>query len=217
MTTFILIPGGWQGGWAYQRVTEMLTENGHRAIPVTLSGLGETHAPAANLDTHIGEVVNLVAAQEDEPVVVGHSYAGMVVSGVAEAMSSKIKALIYVDAYVPDSGNSMFALTSQAYRDLIIAGAQADGMNCNPPPGSDPRFRPHPMGSFLQSINLSGRWRNVPRKTYIGAHGWSGSPFIDLYKRLSFDPAWSTFALECGHGVARLEPEILTEILLAQA
>ncbi len=73
------------------------------------------------------------------------------------------------------------------------------------------------MGTFLQSIKLSGRWRQVPRKTFIGAHGWDGSPFLDLYRRLRDEPEWSTFALDCGHNVARLKPEALTEILLAQA
>ena len=72
------------------------------------------------------------------------------------------------------------------------------------------------MGTFLQSINLSGRWREVPRKTFVGAFGWEGSPFLDLYQRLSGEPEWSTFAFDCGHNVARLKPEALTEILLAQ-
>jgi hypothetical protein len=72
------------------------------------------------------------------------------------------------------------------------------------------------MGTFLQSIKLSGRWREASRKTYIGAFGWEGSPFLDLYRRLSGEPDWSTFAFDCGHNVARLKPEALAEILLAQ-
>jgi hypothetical protein len=72
------------------------------------------------------------------------------------------------------------------------------------------------MGTFLQAIDLSGHWRQVSRKTYVGAHGWEGSPFLDLYKRLSVDPEWETVSLDCGHNIARLQPEALTEILLAQ-
>ena len=72
------------------------------------------------------------------------------------------------------------------------------------------------MATFLQSINLSGRWREVPRKTFVGAFGWEGSPFRELHQRLSGEPEWSTFALDCGHNVARLQPEALAEILLAQ-
>ena len=99
---------------------------------------------------------------------------------------------------------------------MFVAGARTDGLNCMPPPNLDPRCRPHPLAAFLQAITLSGRWREVPRKTYVGAHGWEGSPFLELYQRLGSDPDWSTHSLDCGHNVARLMPERLTEILLAQ-
>ncbi|MFC4297992.1 hypothetical protein ACFO0J_08050 [Castellaniella hirudinis] len=68
-------------------------------------------------------------------------------------------------------------------------------------------------------ILIAGGWqggRDVPRKTYVGAHGWEGSPFRELFGRLSADPEWSTIALDCGHNVARLKPDALAEILLAQ-
>lgn len=215
MATFILIPGGWQGGWVYQKVAEILTAHGHEAVPVTLSGLGDVPAPKANLDTHIDEIIGIVRSHRDV-VLVGHSYAGMIVSGAADAEPSRIRALVYVDAYVPESGDSVWSLTTPRFRDMFVAGAKVDGLNCAPPANLDPRCRPHPMGTFLQAIDLSGRWRDVPRKTYIGAHGWDGSPFLDLYQRLSGEPEWSTLALECGHNVARLQPEVLAEILLAQ-
>jgi pimeloyl-ACP methyl ester carboxylesterase len=216
MATFILIPGGWQGGWIYQKVADLLAAHGHKALPITLSGLGDTPAPTANLKTHISEVVSAVESQQDDVVLVGHSYGGMVVSGAADAAPSKIRALVYVDAYVPDSGDSAWSLTTPRFRDFLIVGAKADGLNCAPPPNLDSRCRPHPIGTFLQSIRLSGRWREAPRKTFIGALGWEGSPFLDLFQRLSGDPEWSTFAFDCGHNVARLKPEALTEILLAQ-
>jgi pimeloyl-ACP methyl ester carboxylesterase len=216
MATFILIPGGWQGGWAYQKVADILTSHGHKALPITLSGLGDAPAPTANLEAHIGEVVSAVRSQRDDLVIVGQSYGGMVVSGAADAEPAQIRALVYVDAYVPDSGDSVWSLTTPRFRDFFVAGATADGLTCAPPPNLDPRCRPHPIGTFLQSIKLSGRWREVPRKTFIGAFGWEGSPFLDLYQRLSAAPEWSTFAFDCGHNVARLKPEALAEILLAQ-
>jgi pimeloyl-ACP methyl ester carboxylesterase len=216
MATFILIPGGWQGGWVYQKVADMLTAHGHKTLPVTLSGLGDAPAPMANLETHIGEVVDIVKQHGDDLVLVGQSYGGMIVSGAADAEPSRIQALVYVDAYVPESGDSVWSLTTPLFRDIFVAGAKADGLTCAPPPHLDARCRAHPIATFLQSICLSGRWREAPRKTFIGAHGWEGSPFLDIYRRLSNDPDWSTFALDCGHNVARLNPEALTEILLAQ-
>ena len=216
MATFVLIAGGWQGGWVYQTVADLLAAHGHEALPLTLSGLGDVPAPMANLLAHIGEVVDVVKAQRGEVVIVGQSYAGMVVSGVADAEPSRIRALVYVDAYVPDSGDSVWSLTTPRFRDMFVAGARTDGLNCMPPPNLDPRCRPHPLAAFLQAITLSGRWREVPRKTYVGAHGWEGSPFLELYQRLGSDPDWSTHSLDCSHNVARLMPERLTEILLAQ-
>ncbi len=216
MATFILIPGGWQGGWVYQTVADLLAARGHKALPITLSGLGDEPAPAANLDTHIKEVVDVVRAERDEVVIVGQSYGGMVVSGAADAVPSRIRALVYVDAYVPDDGDALWSLTTPRFRDLFIDGARGDGLNCTPPAHLDARCRPHPIGTFLQSIKLSGRWREVPRKSYIGAFGWEGSPFRELHERLSRDPVWSTFAFDCGHNVARLKPEALVEVLLAQ-
>lgn len=139
MTTFVLIPGGWQGGWVYEPVAEILRAHGHTAMPVTLSGLGDRPAPAANLDTHIGDAVNAVKAARDEVVLVGQSYGGMVVSGAADAESSRIKALVYVDAYVPESGDSAWSLTTQGFRDAFAAGAQADGLTCAPMPHMDKR------------------------------------------------------------------------------
>lgn len=216
MATFILIAGGWQGGWVYETVADLLAARGHKALPITLSGLGDEPAPAANLDTHINAVVAALRAQRDEVVLVGQSYGGMVVSGAADAAPSQIRAVVYVDAYVPDDGDSLWSLTTPRFREAFIAGMKGDGLNCAPPAHLDVRCRPHPIGTFLQAIKLSGRWREVPRKTYIGAFGWEGSPFRDLYARLSGDPDWSTFAFDCGHNVARLNPEGLVEVLLAQ-
>jgi pimeloyl-ACP methyl ester carboxylesterase len=216
MATFILIAGGWQGGWVYEKVADILTRREHKALPITLPGLGDVPAPTANLQTHIDAVARVVNSQQGDLTIVGQSYGGMVVSGAADADPSRIQALVYVDAYVPDSGDSVWSLTTPRFREMFINGAKIDGLNCAPSTNMDPRCRPHPIGTFLQSIDLSGRWREVPRKTFVGAHGWDGSPFRDLYERLDGDPEWSTISLDCGHNVARLEPEALAEILLAQ-
>jgi pimeloyl-ACP methyl ester carboxylesterase len=216
VATFILVPGGWQGGWAYEKVANLLIARGHQLHALTLAGLGKGPAPATNLSSHIDEAVHVVRGYSGDLVLVGQSYGGMVITGAADIEPTNIRALVYVDAYVPQTGDSVWSLTSSRFREAFIAGAMVDGLNCAPPPNLDPRCRPHPIGTFLQAIDLSGRWRGVSRKIYVGAHGWEGSPFLDLYGRLSTDPEWRTFSLNCGHNIARLEPEALTEILLAQ-
>lgn len=217
MATFILIPGGWQGGWAFEAVAQLLVAQGHKALPLTLAGLGEAPAPSANLALHIGEAVRAIREHRGEEIVLaGHSYGGMVVSGAADVEAASLRALVYSDAYVPQTGDSVWSLTSPRFRDAFIQGAAADGLSCAPPPNLDPRCRPHPMGAFLQAIALSGRWRDVPRKVFVGAHGWEGSPFLDLYQSLSADPGWTTFAFDCGHNIPRLKPEAFAAILLSQ-
>jgi pimeloyl-ACP methyl ester carboxylesterase len=216
MATFILIPGGWQGGWAFEKVANLLMARGHKVRALTLAGLGEVPAPATNLAFHIDEAVQAIRESSGDLVLVGQSYGGMVITGAADIDPTTIRALVYADAYVPQTGQSVWSLTSPRFREAFITGAMADGLTCAPPANLDPRCRPHPIGTFLQAIELSGRWRQVSRKIYVGAHGWEGSPFLDLYGRLSLDPEWKTVALNCGHNIARLEPEALTEILLAQ-
>jgi pimeloyl-ACP methyl ester carboxylesterase len=120
MATFILIPGGWQGGWVYQKVADILAAHGHKALPITLSGLGDAPAPTANLEAHISEVVSAVKSHRDDVVIVGQSYGGMVVSGAADAVPSQIRALVYVDAYVPQSRDSVWSLTTPRFRDLFV-------------------------------------------------------------------------------------------------
>ncbi len=88
MATFVLVPGAWLGGWAWQRVTPLLRAAGHEVYPVTLTGLGErVHLGTSetNLETHIADVVNLIEFEDLRAVVlVGHSYAGCVITGVAD-------------------------------------------------------------------------------------------------------------------------------------
>ncbi len=214
MARFILVPGGWHGGWAFDAVSKVLTGAGHEVQALTLSGLGDEASTGVNLERHIDETVQAILASDTPAVVVGHSYGGMVITGAADQASSHIAALVYADAYVPDDGASVWSLTTETYRQRFIAGVAADGLNCAAPAHLDARCRPHPMATFLQSIKLTGNWRNVRSKTFVAAFGWDASPFLALYERLSLDPEWATHRLDCAHDIPRLAPEALAEILL---
>jgi pimeloyl-ACP methyl ester carboxylesterase len=107
MTTFVLVPGMWLGGWAWRQVAHPLRASGHNVYPVTLTGLGErVHlgGPHVNLNTHIADVVNLLRYEElHDVVLVGHSYAANVISGVAAQVPERIARLVYVDTWpLPD-------------------------------------------------------------------------------------------------------------------
>jgi pimeloyl-ACP methyl ester carboxylesterase len=101
MATFVLIPGFWLGGWAWKNVTEILRSKGHEVFPVTLTGLGEREhlgTAATNLDTHVADVINTIRYNELENIyLVGHSYAGVLITQIADRIPEKIAKLIYVD------------------------------------------------------------------------------------------------------------------------
>lgn len=100
MSVYVLVGGGWLGGWCWQRVACRLREEGHDAHPATLTGLGErVHlaSPEVDLDTHITDVINLIEFEDLHNVVLlGHSYAGLVVTGVADRVPDRISKLVYL-------------------------------------------------------------------------------------------------------------------------
>jgi pimeloyl-ACP methyl ester carboxylesterase len=107
MATYVLVGGAWLGGWCWQRVARQLRDNGHDAYPATLTGLGErVHlaSPQVDLETHITDVVKLIEFEDlNEVVLLGHSYAGLVVTGVADRIPERISELVYLDtAPLPD-------------------------------------------------------------------------------------------------------------------
>jgi pimeloyl-ACP methyl ester carboxylesterase len=217
MSTFVLIPGGWHGGWYFQSFAEALRARGHRAYPVTPTGLAERRhllSARVNLDTHIDDVVQLLEMEQLEDVVLlGHSYGGMVLSGVIDRVPERIAAAIYSDAYVPDDGQSCFELTSDLFRRMFLDGAAHDGFSVPPPPGGDPRRTPHPLASFLQRVRLTREPPTI-RRGFIHLSGWPDSPFAPVYERLRQDPAWQTWQFPVAHNVIREASDELLDITL---
>src|SRR5580698_3497417 len=111
MTKFVLVHGAFQGGWVYARVSRMLREAGHEVYTPTLTGLGErSHLAdrAINLDTHIQDIVNVFNYEGiKDAILCGHSYGGMVITGVANEIGDRIRTLFYIDAFAPDHGQSL--------------------------------------------------------------------------------------------------------------
>ncbi len=215
---YVLVPGGWHGGWWFQPLAHRLTRLGHEAFPLTLTGLGERKhliAASTNLDTHVEDVVNVLETEQLENVIlVGHSYGGMVITGAADRVPERIAALVYIDAYVPADGDSCWALTSDEYRRVFLEGAARDGYSVAAPTRLDPRATPHPLASFVQAIRLRGHVDRVGRREYVFLSGWSGTPFGSVYERLRGDPSWRVHRIECGHNVMRDAPDALLAILL---
>jgi len=208
----------------FDRLAARLRSEGHDVFTPTLSGLDENAAlrgpaGAINLDTHIGDICDLITVEDlYEVVLVPHSYGGMVATGVADRIHDRIAAVVYLDAFVPRDGDSWFDLAGDGYRKLALARARHDGLTVLPPEGLDPRCAPHPLASFLQQLALSGREQEIARRVFAFASGWSDTPFREQYERLKADPAWEVHAIVCGHNVMNIAPdEVMTILRVAGA
>jgi pimeloyl-ACP methyl ester carboxylesterase len=133
MATFVLVPGAWLGGWAWARVTPLLRAAGHAVHPVTLTGLGErAHLanPQVDLETHVTDVVNLIEYEGlDGVVLVGHSYAGSVVTGVADRVPARLAQVVYLDSGPLAGGSAYLDMLSPENRQEVerAVAEQGDG------------------------------------------------------------------------------------------
>jgi pimeloyl-ACP methyl ester carboxylesterase len=220
MATFVLVPGAWKGSWSFEAVVPLLERAGHAVHALTLTGLrpDDDNATVAttNLDTHADDVLrHLDRHHITDATLVGHSYAGMVIAGAADRADGRISRLVHLDAYVPRHGESCWSSTNEHFRKLFAAGAAATGYAVRPPDGGDPRRRPHPLASFLQTIRLTGAFAQVPRREFVYCSGWEDrTPFAELRTQLQADPEWRVHHLSTGHDAMHEAPEAVAAILL---
>jgi pimeloyl-ACP methyl ester carboxylesterase len=217
MAKVVIVPGGWHAGCELSPFALKLRALGHDAFTPTLTGLGDrAHLGGMrpNLTTHIEDVANLIEIENLSNVVLcGHSYAGMVITGVADRLTERIAALVYIDALVPEDGDSWWRLMNDYFRAVAIEGVDEEGFSVRPPVGMDPRCRPHPLASFLQTIRLSGRWKEVREKLFIYATGWSESPFPPTVARLRTLPDWRVEEMATRHNIIAAAPDELLTLL----
>lgn len=234
MTTFVLVHGAWHGGWCYQRVARQLRKAGHEVYTPTLTGLGErSHlmSRAVTLDTHVQDIVNLIRWEELSDIVLcGHSYGGMVITGVADKVPDKIRSLVYLDAFVPANGQ---AVADFVPSDLIEgmredARHNGDGYLMSPIPAEvfkvndrdaawvDRMCVKHPLACFEQKIVLAGAHTQVKKHIYVLATEYGPpQPFIAIAERLKQDRHWNVMSFRCGHDVMLDMPKETFEVLLA--
>jgi pimeloyl-ACP methyl ester carboxylesterase len=228
MATFVLVHGAWHGAWCWRRVARLLRTSGHDVFTPTLTGLAErSHLlnPAINVDTHILDVVNEMKWQELTSVVlVGHSYGGMVISGVAEKMEKAISSFVMLDAFMPEDGQSVVDMQPPAMREPVLA-AECAGATTLPPRAAeffkvnekdrawvDAQCTPQPIKCFLQKLTLTGARERIGKKTYIRASVYP-SPYFDAGLASARAKNWRTYEVPCGHDVMLDMPERLAEIL----
>ena len=230
---FVLVHGAWHGGWCWAKVARLLRDAGHEVYTPTLTGLGErAHLarPEVDLELHIQDIVAMLEAEELRQVtLVGHSYAGLVITGVAARAAARIGHLVYLDAFVPENGDSLAAKASQPVREAIAAAVEKGETVMKPVSAAvfrvnemdrgwvDAMCTPHPLATLTDKITITGARERIAKKAYIRAKGYPSVPFDGLQERLKADAAWRVYELPCGHDAMVDMPDRLTEVLVEVA
>lgn len=212
--TFVIVHGAWGGSWAFRDVESLLRARGHEVYRPSLTGLGErVHlaSPEIDLSTHVMDVVNVLLYEELEDVVlVGHSYGGMVVTGVADRVPERIAQLIYLDAFLPESGES--ANTSRGQPGAGTSAWERDGfiippwLDQNRPPPSDV---PHPAMTFSEPIVLENpAARGIPASYIL-----TTEPF-EFFAERARVRGWVVERMDADHNPQWSAPELLVERLV---
>jgi pimeloyl-ACP methyl ester carboxylesterase len=226
MATFVLVHGSWAGGVVWRELAPRLRKAGHEVYAPTLTGIGaRKHLlnREIDLDTHIQDVIGVIDdADLSDIVLVGHSYGGMVITGVADRVPEKIASLVYLDAFVPENGQSLFSvlpsdrrLTTVPGEDWLVAPIPPAGFGLKRPEVIalwQGKSAPHPLATLTQPVQLTGDISGVKKKMYILAT--DPARFTQFYEKLKNDPAWTVHTLPCTHFIQLEMPDELTAILL---
>ena len=231
MATFVLVHGSWHGGWCWRKVTPLLRAAGHEVYTPTLTGLGaRAHLLTGGVDltTHIQDIVSLLFYEDlAEVVLVGHSYAGVVISGVAARTPERLASLIYLDAYLPMEGQSLFDVLSPEEREAGQA-ALATGMGLRQPvpPAilgiTDPtmaawvaaRLTPHPFSTYAQAIPVGIPVSAALPRAFIHCTAGPTAPRFATFAQQARAAGWAVRELATGHDAMLTAPQPLVELLL---
>ena len=233
MATFVLVHGAWHGGWCWRRVADLLEAKGHKVYTPTLTGLGDkSHLLDAkvNLATHFTDIVNLIKWEDLKDIVlVGHSYGGYIVSGVAEQAGERIASIVFLDAFVPDNGDSLEAGASKPVQDAIAAAKGRGDVGLKPVPAAvfrvnekdrawvDSKCTPQPIATLTDKIAVTGARDKIAKKSYIRAKGYPSIPFDAMQTKYKTVAGWRSYEMTAGHDAMVDQPNELTEILIQVA
>jgi pimeloyl-ACP methyl ester carboxylesterase len=217
--TFVLVHGAWGGGWDWKHVEDLLTADGYSVYRPTLSGLGE-HSNISNtnidVDTHIQDIVNVILWENLHNVVlVGHSYGGMVITGVADRVPDRVKDVVYIDAILPRNGERFNAIAAKTILKPIKDGyVTAPWVTNNPPPPHDVLM---PAKCFSEPITLTNQDAAMKlHTTYILTVDPGSAPqqddFYPFYVRAK-SYGWPAWIMEGDHNVQRSHPKELIQLL----
>lgn len=239
MASYVLVHGGWHGAWCWHRVVPLLMNAGHSVATPTLAGLGERAGelhPAIDLELHVAEVTaSIEPGGPRDVVLVGHSYSGMVVAAVAARRATRIAALVYLDAFVPHDGQSLFDLVTTERSNGLreMARLRGDGWAVPPLPAAamgnfdeaelrwlEERMTPQSIATLEQPVRFGAEPPDPELAPRIFIHCLSEPPsdtFLAFADRARSTPGWTLHELATGHDAMLTAPDELAALLLGAA
>jgi pimeloyl-ACP methyl ester carboxylesterase len=226
MATFLVAHGAWSAGWGWKKMHPLMAARGHRLMTPTLTGLGErAHLarPEIDLETHIADIVGVLKFEDlADVMLIGHSYGGMVATGAADRARKRIARLIYIDAFAPDDGESVFDCLPPAVRAQRQAGA---GTDWRIPPGpmppdtspedrawAEPKRLPQPVKTFEQKLKFQHGPLTLPRHYIYCTRHSPDDRFRTFYERAKRE-GWDASEIDASHNPHITNPVALADLL----
>jgi pimeloyl-ACP methyl ester carboxylesterase len=225
MAIFVLVHGGFGGSWQWREVIKPLWAAGHEVYAPSLTGLGErAHLanPEINLSTHVQDVVSEITCSDLQNVIlVGHSYGGMVITGVADRIPERVSQLVYLDALVPEDGQSYTDLIGPVAAAGLLQAVQAYGdgwklYNDDP----DPRWTPQPVQTGLEKLSLKNPAAARLPRVFISCSEEKSEddlgmiPITRAAERAKNDPGWRYFEIPSPHNALLDHSDLVVKHLL---
>lgn len=219
MATFVICHGAWDGGWYWKETANHLRGFGHEVYTPTYTGLGERNhlaTPEINLATHIQDIVNVIQYEDLHNIIlVGHSYGGAVITGVTELVSERISELVYVDALIPQDGESVASLfgDSPIVGELVqLANQYGDGWKVPFPfeEPYDPRQVSQPLQTFLQELRVQNPNAAILPRTFISCTERGDDPTyepVEASAQYARSQGWKYYELATGHNPSETIPK----------
>ena len=230
MATFLVAHGAWSAGWGWKKMRPLLRAKGHELLTPTYTGLGERGhlaSPQVTLETHIADMLGVLQCEDLQNVVlIGHSYGGMVATGVADRAPERLAQLVYLDAFVPRDGQCLFDLLAVETRARMCEAARTvgDGWRVPPiplPPDTSaedvawitPRRMMQPLGTFEQPVRLTGTGVRLPKAYIYCLRPAPEDVFQQFAERARTEQGWQYFEIDASHSPHITAPETLATLL----
>jgi pimeloyl-ACP methyl ester carboxylesterase len=230
MATIVLAHGAWSAAWAWKKMRPLFKAAGHEFFSPTYTGLGaRAHLarPDIDLSTHVQDVVSVLEFEDLKDVVLlGHSYGGMVATGVADKARSRIAKVVYLDAFAPKDGQSLFDLVGPQAAENMLGKAKGEGGGWRVPAmpmppdtapadvsWATPRRRSQPLKSFEQKIRLQSSSEPPPRHYIYAKKSGPGDVFRQFAERAKSEAGWKYYEIDASHNPHITAPEALMTLL----